>query len=397
MLQISLKPPYPPRNAVGALRKQVMEHLLTARPSVGTRMWTDEEMVQMTRLSRSTVRRAFNQLQDEGWIQRRAGSGTYVGPRVSEAVGGRLGLTGEMDMDHVIPSARRDPRNGLLRLAVLIFGIGDLAHDWYTPLVLEGISEAADEQRISVELLGNRDRDINAISRRLTELRPDVLACLGRDPQQAYVIRDAQRLGIPCLLSGTPHTNLDLPAVVEDNAQGMRLAVEHLIAKGHRRISLVMQWTMEPWFVQRYDSFLATLAAAGIEPDQRLIHLLPMAPTPDQPAVESTREFIKKQKPSAVICGSSLAMLAVDRLHTGGAVQVPDDLSLVTFEQDFERGRWLGGVRPTAIRLPLREMGRHLAGMARQSVQPDASVVQDSQITFECHLSEGQTVKEIRS
>jgi DNA-binding LacI/PurR family transcriptional regulator len=390
MVQLTLKPPYPNRDAVGALRRKVMEHLLRERPSVGARLWTDEEIVQITHLSRSTVRRALDKLQKEGWIQRRAGSGTFAGARLGQFAGGD-------DPNRYLDSALDDPRprpsspSGLLRLGVLVFGIGDPAHDWYTPLVLEGISDAADEQRISVELLGNRDRDVDAISRRLSDLRPDVLACLARDPQQAFVIRDAQRLGIPCLLSGTPHMNLGLPGVFEDNRQGMKLAVEHLIAHGHRRIGLVMQWTMEPWFAQRHEAFLSALTAAGLEADSHLVHMLPLAPTADDAAVESTAAFIEQRRPTAVIAGSFLAMLAFDRLHASGRVRIPQDLSLITFEQDFDRGRWLTGTRPTAVRLPLRTMGRQLAAQARQVVQTATSV---TQLILPCELAPGASVLE---
>ena len=184
-MELQLKQPFPSRHAATALREQLIEYLMRQRPNIGDRFLTDADLMRISALSRSTVRRALDELHREGWIERRIGQGTFVGARV--------GMPGPAAQRSGLPETKRA---GLIRLAVLVFGIGDLAHDWYTPLVLEGIDESAEGLGVSVELIGNRERDVEAISRRVVQNPPDVLVCLASEPRQAFVIRDAQRLGV---------------------------------------------------------------------------------------------------------------------------------------------------------------------------------------------------------
>src|SRR5215212_1787355 len=73
--------PLPARGSATALRQQLIEHLERIRPRVGDRFLSDHELTQIARLSRPTVRRALDDLQREGWIERRPGVGTFIGPR----------------------------------------------------------------------------------------------------------------------------------------------------------------------------------------------------------------------------------------------------------------------------------------------------------------------------
>ena len=366
--EIQLKHPFPSRRAATALRTQLVDHLTQQQPTVGDAFLTDAELVRLSGLSRSTVRRALDDLHREGWIERRIGQGTFVGPRAGmPPVGQQRSGNGES------ASSRQTPP--LIRMAVLIFGIGDLSNDWYTPLVLEGIDEAAERCGVSVELLGNRERDVEAISRRLTQNPPDVLVCLSSEPRQAFVIRDAQRLGVRCIVTGTPHMHLGLPAVLEDNRQGMQLAVDHLVQLGHRRIVLAIQRVCEPWVLERHEGFLAAMQRHGLEADDSLVHWIPQDdPRQGNPrSEEAMAKFLTRAKPTAVISGSYLSMLYIDRLCREGRFRVPEQFSLVTTEQDLPKSHWLGGMRLSQVRFPLREMGRKVAELARFVVDQEVA------------------------
>jgi DNA-binding LacI/PurR family transcriptional regulator len=327
---LDLRPPYPTRNAVGTLRQKVLEQLLARRPRVGVRLWTDEEVVRETRLSRSTVRRALDLLQQDGWIDRRAGAGTFVGRRIAELSGG----TAEVVAANLGSAEQRERKRGqVVRLAVLVFKIGDLGGDWYTPRVLDGIDEVAERLGVSVELVGNREGDVDAISRRLASSRPDVLACLTNDPKLAMVVRDAQRLGMPCVVTGTPMMGLGLPTIVEDNEQATRLAVGHLARVGHRRIGLVIQRQVEPWVFRRHETFLDALRENKLESDESLVHWLPeKSPREDAGFVGEMEGFIRRRALTGVVSGSGLAMHGLDTLVRSGRLAVPERVSVVSFE-----------------------------------------------------------------
>src|SRR6188474_944243 len=78
--------PLPARGSASALREQLLEHLLRIRPRVGERFHSDHELARIAQLSRPTVRRALDDLEREGWIERRPGIGTFIGPRAGLTV-----------------------------------------------------------------------------------------------------------------------------------------------------------------------------------------------------------------------------------------------------------------------------------------------------------------------
>src|SRR5207247_7761357 len=114
--------PLPPRGSATALRQQLLDHFLRIKPSAGERFLSDHELARIARLSRPTVRRALDDLEREGWIERRPGVGTFIGPRAGFTVHGVDGSAGQM---------RRT-----VRLALLIHMLGDFGHDWYASGVM---------------------------------------------------------------------------------------------------------------------------------------------------------------------------------------------------------------------------------------------------------------------
>src|SRR5918993_5365324 len=137
--------PLPARGSASALRQQLVDHLLRNRPNVGDRFLSDHELARITRLSRPTVRRALDELQRDGWIERRPGIGTFIGPRAG------------LPNLHSRTENNRHNHNGThrqtVRLALLMHMLGDFAHDWYVAGLIGGIDSVAEETGVSIELV----------------------------------------------------------------------------------------------------------------------------------------------------------------------------------------------------------------------------------------------------
>src|SRR5438874_2655921 len=125
-----LEHPLPSRRSAQSLREQLINYLLRTNPPVGTRFLSDHQLARVAKLSRPTVRRALDEMHREGWIERRQGHGTFVGPRVA--------MPGAMS--GAIRSAVADnATQRMVRIAVVIHLAGDLRHDWYSRSVIEGL------------------------------------------------------------------------------------------------------------------------------------------------------------------------------------------------------------------------------------------------------------------
>src|SRR5688500_14741511 len=142
----SITGPLPVRGSASALRDQLLEHLLRVRPSVGERFHSDHELARIAQLSRPTVRRALDDLERDGWIERRPGIGTFIGPRA--AIATEHAVERSNGNGHGKSTART------VRLALMIHMMGDMGHDWYAAGVMNGMDHAAGELGVAVELFG---------------------------------------------------------------------------------------------------------------------------------------------------------------------------------------------------------------------------------------------------
>jgi DNA-binding LacI/PurR family transcriptional regulator len=383
---LRIKQPLPRHNAVPALRRQIIDYLIEHHPPVGTWLLSDAELVRQTGVSRSTVRRSLDGLQREGWIDRQHGRGTFVGPRAALPMGS--------------PPIDRKPHQSIVRLAVLIFRLGEWGQDWYSQTILEGIDEASDEFGVSIELLGGRDENIEALRRRIMQHPPDVLACLAPEPRHAPIIAEAQRLGVRCLGTGVRVLDLTLPAIYEDSIQGTEIAVRHLVEHGHRRIGIALPMEPTPYIFSRRMGYLRGMENAGIETDENHVCWLPydilegLKPHEEQyPQVLA--DHVHKHRLTALIGGSATLVRSMGRLVRSGSVRVPDDLSIISFSLDQKHIAHVWGdheVSPTIIALPLLQTGRRLARLARELW----SGRQVPQLTrLPCELIQGQTVARV--
>src|SRR3954466_3081042 len=179
--------PLPARGSATALRQQLLQHLERSRPKVGERFLSDFELTQIAGLSRPAVRRALDDLQREGWIERRPGIGTFIGPRA--------GLLMPVHNHHRDHDSTTIASQRTVRLALLVHMLGDLVHDWYVAGLIAGIDEAAEETGVSLELLGHREGAAAAASRRLEQSKPDVLAFAAPAQRHALLFGEGRRLG----------------------------------------------------------------------------------------------------------------------------------------------------------------------------------------------------------
>lgn len=387
---------FPARGAVVALRDQIEAYLRSSELEAGSSFPTDLELVQGTGLSRSTVRRAVGALQADGWVRREAGRGSFLTRRAATA-------TPDLPMRRTPTSTPTEATSqGVIRVAVLIFNLSDLEGDWFSPSVLQGVvAEAAEEKEatVQVELVGQRhdERDPDVLLRRLRGSKPDVLICLAPDTHMPAFAATMQRFGVPVVAAGTRLIDAGVPLVVEDNRQGMALAVRHLVEAGHRRIGLGIVDMMARWTLDRCRSFIETTAAMELDTNSQLVHFadVPIITPPDSPKVfiqeqaVRTAAYLEKHKPTAIVCASYIMAQVLGEAIRITGHRVPEDLSIITFDQHPHLVDWLG-VRPTVIELPLYAMGRRLARLAID-VHAGQHPIGVTSVT--CTLREGKSVK----
>lgn len=211
--------------------------------------------------------------------------------------------------------------------------IGVLTTDIYgrfsLPLVM-GLEEAFGSRPISAVLSVLRDPEQEKDHiQMLLERKVDgiVVSARREDPRSPI---DLGKASIPVIYAHTQVVDSNALCVLPDDAQGARLAVEHLIQAGRRQIAHITG----PGYFEAVRLRETALRQVLNE------HALPL-PDPrvlSGPWQESwgytSAQYLLKQDPGidAIFCGSDqIARGAVDALHQMG-IRIPDDVAIVGFD-----------------------------------------------------------------
>ena len=150
-------------------------------------------------------------------------------------------------------------------------------------------------------------------------------------------------------------TGLPSPCIVPDDQGGARLATEHLIGLGRRRIGLVNGPAREESAQLRLIGYRQALDAAGRQVDYGIIRA--GQDWSQHAGYRAARELLGQPRPpDAVVCaGDELAAGAILAFADAG-LRVPAEVSVIGFEN-----RPFGEHLPlplSTVSLPLREIGR---------------------------------------
>ncbi len=163
-----------------------------------------------------------------------------------------------------------------------------------------------------------------------------------------------------------PHTGaVDLPTIDSDNLRGARLATEHLLGLGHRRIAMLTGRPDLQSADLRERGYREALAAAGVEVDERLVRVGAYDP---EVSKASARELLRdRTPPTAVFAANDVSALATIEAADELGVRVPDDLSVVGFDNIPESV--LSSPPLTTVEQPIREMGLRAVELLIQLVR----------------------------
>lgn len=148
-----------------------------------------------------------------------------------------------------------------------------------------------------------------------------------------------------------------LDSVCSDHWYGTHLAVEHLVAHGHRRIVLAARDDSPT--ARTIRAAFAQIAAARPEVEDWAVALSSPVATPDaRPAAPEVRQDLpallrEHRATAAVLHGDEDALMLVQQLADGG-VRVPQDLSVVAYDDVVAA---LGSPPLTAVAPPKAAVG----------------------------------------
>lgn len=180
-------------------------------------------------------------------------------------------------------------------------------------------------------------------------------------------IRSVMNLGVPLLLYGRAVESDGVDSVCCDNALGARLAADALVAAGHRRIAYLGGRPTAFSEQERGVAFRQRLAEHGVAP----VAVGSGDYTYESGYRAALRLLAAEPRPDALFCGNdAMAFGAMDAARTNLGLTVPDDVSIVGFD-DVPMAAWPSFDLAT-IRNPVDRIVATLLGMLeRRLADPD--------------------------
>ncbi len=285
---------------------------------------------------------------------------------------------------YVVNHAARNLRMQITRTIGLVLpAAGDGGQHVTDPFLLEIIGHLSDE-------VVSRDHDLlltrvstpneGWLHQLVQSHRFDGMIVLGQSDQHAALNEMADRYR-PMVVWGEKLPDQRYCSVGADNVLGGRLATEHLIATGRRRIQFIGPVHV-PEVASRYLGYRQALQAAGLDAD--------IAPATsgfsDNSAYNAMRRLLaQKAEFDAVFAASDVIAHGAKRAFSDWGGQVPQDCALVGFD-DVAMAKHLTPPLTTvrqdlriAARAMLDLLFKRIAGEdARSEVIPASLIVRDS-------------------
>jgi GntR family transcriptional regulator of arabinose operon len=299
-------------------------------------------------VARGTVRQALASLEQDGYIRREKGRGTFVSRTEIKAE-----RASSITLAFIVPHCR----------------------DSFVPTMLLGVEAAARERGAHI-LFRHVESNPTLQSQALEEAR--VYGVDGvllfpvdstyRDPVLLRLIAE----GFPVVLLDHYIPGLDVDYVVSDGYGGMLRAVQMLLGLGHSRIGFVTWDVKRAGEVGRFLGYQQALREWGGEPSADLICQLSEYPNDDLSLLVS---FLSgPNRPTAVVTLNDYLAIKVMRICRDLRLCIPQDLSLIGFD-DTDIAAQLE-VPLTTVNQPIHEIGAQAVRFLLSRIAGDTKVHQ---------------------
>ncbi|MDR3710837.1 MAG: LacI family DNA-binding transcriptional regulator [Capsulimonadaceae bacterium] len=255
--------------------------------------------------------------------------------------------------------------------AKIVYGIRDTLSQHGYQLLFMNAEPGSDAEATAVEFLLQQRVDavicfVNAVTRNIA---PDWLDSLWRAE-------------VPAVVVDCPFYSDKVDTVVSDDISGMRSAVDHLYALGHRAICYIMDDSPAEYLPLRSRAFFERCAELGLASDQLIVYpTYASTPRGGWQRHEMMRVLKSDTPPTAFIGFNDFVFQDFLALGTESRPNIPRDVSLVGYcDSDFARWANLTSVSQNPSEIGVAAASRLLARLVDPALPVERIEVQTSLI-----------------
>jgi len=232
--------------------------------------------------------------------------------------------------------------------------IPDITNPFF-PAVTRGVEDAASEAGFTV-FLCNTDNDPAMEAqdvRKLRERMVDGIIFVGTTDRRELV-ESLLAENVPVVVTDRLVADLEVDSVLVDNVAGAKAACRHLLDLGHTRIAHAAGHRQTRTGQERFTGYSQALLDAGFPADDSLVA---WGDFTTESGYRVAQVLLgRTPHPTAIFAGNDMMAFGVLRAAQEAGISVPDDLSVIGFDDIQMAGLFRPGL--TTVRQPAYDMGR---------------------------------------
>lgn len=317
------------------IKQDLSEKILAEEYTVGEKLPTESELMEIYHVSRFTVRHAIDELEKENYVYRIQGGGIFV--------------------DDWKSKPKTEIRNKTIGL------ITTYTSDYIFPNIITGIDNFISNYGYSI-LIANTQNNPEKERKSLTNLLSNGLSGLIVEPTQSAlnnanknIYDNIKSMGIPMLFFNAVYDDLDVPYLVMDDVKIGKMMTNYLIARGHKQIIGIFK-VDDKQGIHRMNGYIK---AYQEHPEISNMSEIMMYQTEENKInlFKKLHTILTQSKfvPTAIICyNDQLAIQVINFVQEMG-LKIPEDLSIVGVD-DYRFSKY---IKPslTTVRHPQEKMG----------------------------------------
>lgn len=354
------------------VKNKLKESILTNKYGVKEKIPSESELATMFSVSVHTVRRAVNQLVNEGYLRKIQGSGTYVSDdylNLTKSPNGNktIGLVTTYLSEYIFPS--------------IIRGIEKVLSEHNYSLLLSSTHNNVKNERDSLEKMLSQDIDGLIIEPTKSSLV---------NPNLDYYLEIMQSKK-PLLMLHAGYDELSMPVIKMDDEEAGKILTEHLIELGHDRIAMISK-TDDKQGKERLKGYLTAMNMHNLSFDKDYIITFETE-TENQVYDKIEEIFQYENEPTAFICYNDQIAIKLIHIIQNNGKKVPLDYSVVSHDDSYLSST-IPSIHLTSVIHPKEEMGEAAAKWIIDAVEKKFSP--SDSIVFHPKLKIGNSTRNIK-
>lgn len=320
-------------NKYEPLAEELISKIVSGKYKPGQKIVSENSLAQKYNMSRETVRLALNIVEQEGYIERRKGSGTFV-------------------------------RQFLPRESKRIAVVTTYLDSYIFPKIIQGIGNTLSKNGYSMELYftnnqSSREREV------LSSLiqKDDIAGIIMEPVKSAYTCQNIDcyekimEQGVRLLFINTYYRELNVPHVSINDEETAKKATQYLIDKGHTKIGALLK-VDDGQGQLRHEGFRNALLENHLEiPEEKVIWY----DAKDLEAFDKQygRIISRFEDCTAVFCYNDEVATALILAAKENKMSIPDRLSVISIDDSPLAS--MSEVKLTSFSHPSYELGKTAA------------------------------------